>query len=164
MWSGCDINGQNRMSKHLIMPRFTLCGQISHEDLGICVQRLCEISNTPWKRDMSVRPEWDMILCKGTEEAMVRNTCRVALMDMKSTRELLQMSNLNETMDQLAKANGVRWYGHVLRKEKKNLLRRALDLKAKGARQRGRPKKTWLIAVIQQSRNATLNESDANNR
>ena len=74
------------------------------------------------------------------------------------------MLDLNETIDQLAKANGVRWYGHVLRKDKNNFLRRALDLKVKGTMKKGRPKKTWLKAVLEQSRKVGLNESDANNR
>ena len=34
------------------------------------------------------------------------------------------------------------WYGHVLRKDKNNLQRRALDLRLKEARKRGRSKKT----------------------
>ena len=35
-------------------------------------------------------------------------------MDKKSTEYLMQMLDLNETTDQLVKANGVRRYGHVL--------------------------------------------------
>ena len=50
------------------------------------------------------------------------------------------MLDLNETIDQLAKANGVRWYGHVLTKDKNNSLRRALGLRVKGTMKRGRPK------------------------
>ena len=72
-----------------------------------------------------------------TERAMVRNLCGVKLVDKKSTRDLMQMLDLNETIDQLAKANSVRWYGHVLRKDKTNILRRALDFIVKGARKRG---------------------------
>ena len=60
-------------------------------------------------------------------------------MDKKSTRDLMQMLDLNETIDQLAIANSVRWYGHVLRKDKNNFLRRALDLDIKGTLKRGSP-------------------------
>ena len=90
--------------------------------------------------------------------------CVVKLMDKKSPKDLMQMLDLNETTDQLANANSVRWYGHVLRKDKNNFLRRALDLRAKGTGKRGRLKKTWLKAVIGQSRKVELNESDANDR
>ena len=44
-----------------------------------------------------------------TERAMVRNMCGVKLMDKKSIKDLIQMLDLNETIDQLAKANSVRW-------------------------------------------------------
>ena len=37
-------------------------------------------------------------------------------MDKKLSRDLMQMLNLNEIIDQLAKAICVQWYGHVLRK------------------------------------------------
>ena len=39
----------------------------------------------------------------------------------------------------------------------------ALDFEVNGTRKRGRPKKTWLRAVVEQSRNVGLNEYDANN-
>ena len=55
-------------------------------------------------------------------------------MDKKSTKDLMQMLDLNKTMDQLAKANSVGWYGHILRKDKKNFVRRALDFRVKGTR------------------------------
>ena len=64
-----------------------------------------------------------------TEGDIVRRMCRVKLVDKKLTRDLMQMLDLNETVDQLAKSNSVRWYGHVLRKDKNNLPRWALDLR-----------------------------------
>ena len=59
----------------------------------------------------------------------------------KLTKDLMQMLDLNETIDQLAKGNSVHWYGHVLRKDKNNFLRRTLDFKVKGTMKRGRSKK-----------------------
>ena len=35
-------------------------------------------------------------------------------------KDLMQILDLNETIDQLEKANSVGWYGHVLRKDKNN--------------------------------------------
>ena len=57
-----------------------------------------------------------------TERAMVSNMCGVKLMDNKSIKDLMQMLDLNEPTDQLAKANGIRWYGHALRNNKNNFL------------------------------------------
>ena len=88
----------------------------------------------------------------------------VKLMDTKSTIDLLLILDLNETIDQLAKANSVGLHGHLVRKDKNNFLRRALDLEAKGTRKRGSPKKTWLRAVVDQSRKFGLNVCDANYR
>ena len=75
-------------------------------------------------------------ILKRTERTMVRNMCGVKLMDKKMTKDLMQMSDLNETIDQLAKANSVCWYGHALRKDENNFLSRPLDLKVKGAMKR----------------------------
>ena len=58
--------------------------------------------------------------------------------------------------DQLPKAIGLRWYRQVLKKEKNNFLRGALDIEVKGTRGRGRLKKTWLKAVVEQSRKVGL--------
>ena len=54
-----------------------------------------------------------------TERAMVRNMGGVKLVDNKFKKYLMQMLDLYETIDQLAKANSVCWCGHVLRKDKK---------------------------------------------
>ena len=51
----------------------------------------------------------------------------------------MDMLGLKETIDQLATANGVRWYGHVLRRNDNNVLRVALDLEVTGKRKQGRP-------------------------
>ena len=67
-----------------------------------------------------------------TERAIVRSMCGVKLLDRKSTRDLMQMLDLNEAIDQPARANSVRWYGHILKKDKNNFLRRALGLRVKG--------------------------------
>ena len=52
---------------------------------------------------------------------------------------------LSETIDQLAMANGVCWYGHVLRREDGHVLRRALDFQVESQRKIERLKRTWLV-------------------
>ena len=44
-----------------------------------------------------------------------------------TARKLTLMLGLNETIDKLAMANSVPWYGHVLKREDGYVLRRALD-------------------------------------
>ena len=40
--------------------------------------------------------------------------CGVKLGDKKNTVEVMDMLGFKEATDKLAKANSVRWYGHVL--------------------------------------------------
>ena len=44
------------------------------------------------------------------------------------------MLGLKENIDQLATANGVSWYGHVLRRDDDSVLRVALNLEVSGKR------------------------------
>ena len=46
-------------------------------------------------------------------------------------------------MDQLALANSVHWYDHVLCRENGHVLRRALDFEVEGQRKNRSPRRTW---------------------
>ena len=70
--------------------------------------------------------ESEMGILLSTERSMVRAMCRLQL--KKRYMDLMFIFGLNETMDQLAKANSVHWYGHVLRREDDHIMRRALDI------------------------------------
>ena len=48
-----------------------------------------------------------------TERSMMRAICGVQLKDRNRSKDLMLMLDLNETIDQLAMANSVHWYGHV---------------------------------------------------
>ena len=50
--------------------------------------------------------------------------CGAKLMEKKRTEELMEMLGLKETAVQIAKANGVRWFGHVLRRHDGHILRK----------------------------------------
>ena len=63
---------------------------------------------------------------------MVRAMCGAKLMDKKRTKDLIEMLGLKETVVQMAKVNGVRWYGHVLRRDDGHVLRKALEFEVKG--------------------------------
>ena len=63
--------------------------------------------------------------------------CSRKVVDRKTT-EQMEILGLKESIDRLATANEVRWYGHVLRNDD-SVLRVALDLEVSGRRQRGRP-------------------------
>ena len=62
------------------------------------------------------------------------------------------------------KVNGVRWYGHVLRRDDGHVLRKALEFEVKGKRKRGRPKKIWKTQVEKETKSVGLEKEDAMNR
>ena len=62
------------------------------------------------------------------------------------------------SINRLATANGVRWYGHVLRRYDDSVLRVALDLEVRSKRERGRPKKTWKKQVEEETEKIGLKE------
>ena len=62
-----------------------------------------------------------MAILRRTERAM----CGEKLMEKKRTEDLMEMLGLKETVVQMAKANGVRWYEHVLRRDDEHVLRKA---------------------------------------
>ena len=44
----------------------------------------------------------------------------------------MEMLGLKETLDRMAKANGVRWYGHVIRRDDDNILKKTMMMKING--------------------------------
>ena len=83
------------------------------------------------------------------------------LKDRKGSWDLMLMLGLSETIDQLAMANSVRWYGHVSRREDGHVLRRALDFEVNGGRKKGRLKRTWKKQVEDESMMVGLGWGDA---
>ena len=86
------------------------------------------------------------------------------LADRKSTNELMSMLGIKETLDGMARANGVRWLGHVLRRPEEDILQRAMEFEVEGTRRRGRPKKTWRSQVEDDTAGVGLTFADAVNR
>ena len=86
-----------------------------------------------------------MAFLRRTERAMVRAICGAKLMEMLGLRE---------TAVHMAKANGVRWYGHVLRRDDGHVLRKALEFEVRargsedGQRRRGRCKRRRRARVL----------------
>ena len=77
-----------------------------------------------------------------TETAMVRSMCGVKLVDRKNTEDLIKMLDLKETLNKMAQANGVRWYGPVVKRDEESILKKAMMLQVNGQRKRGRLKQT----------------------
>ena len=94
---------------------------------------------------------------------MVRAMCVQKVVDRKTAEEQMDMLGFRETIDRLATANGVRWYGHVLRRDDNSVLRVALDHEVSSKRKRGRPKKIWKKQVEEETEKVGLKKEDALN-
>ena len=68
-----------------------------------------------------------MAVLRRIERAM----CGAKLIEKKRTEDLMEMLGLKETVAQMAKVNGVRWYGHVLRRDNGQVLRKAFSSEGK---------------------------------
>ena len=107
--------------------------------------------------------ESEMAILRRTERAMVRSMCGVKLVDRKNTEELMEMLGLKKTLDRMAKANGVRWYGHVIRRDD-NILKKVMMMEINGQRKRGRPKMTWKGQVEESVKKVGLKIEEAADR
>ena len=52
--------------------------------------------------------------------------CGVKLVDKRNTVQLMDMLKLKKAADKLARANGVRWYVHVLRRPEGDVFMKAM--------------------------------------
>ena len=73
-------------------------------------------------------------ILRRTERAIVRAMCGQKVVDRKTPEEQMDILGLKETINRLARANGVRWYGHVLRKDDDSVLRVALNFEVNDKR------------------------------
>ena len=105
-----------------------------------------------------------MAILRRTKRAMVRSMCGVKLVDRKNAEELMEMLGLKKTLDRMAKANGVRWCGHVIRREDDNMLKKAMMMEVNGQRKRGRPKMTWKRQVEKSVKKVGLKIEEAADR
>ena len=83
---------------------------------------------------------------------MIRKMCGVKISDRKNTSELV------------VKRSGMRWMGHVLRREEDEPVKKAWDLHVDGIRTKGRPKVSWKDMVKKECRRVGLKEEDAQDR
>ena len=60
--------------------------------------------------------------------------------------------------------NRLRWYGHVLRKDDEDWVKKCMEHVVEGSSPRGRPKKTWKEVVREDCQARKLNKEDAMDR
>ena len=66
------------------------------------------------------------------------------------------MLGVNEAIGQMVMANSAGRYGHVLRREDGDVLRKSLDFEVEDQRKIGRRKRTWKKQVEEESMNVAV--------
>jgi len=77
------------------------------------------------------------------------------------TTRLLSQLDLAQVMVLVLQQNRLRWYGHVLRKDDDDWVKKCMEYEAEGPRPRGRPKRTWREVVQEDCQARKLNKEDA---
>ena len=110
-----------------------------------------EGEHSAWEKEMAILR---------TERAMIRVMCGVMLLDQRNSKELMYVLSIKQSLDRIAKASSMRWYGYVLRKE--NVIVKGLKFEVSGSR--GRPKQTWKKQAENEMKTNGLVKEDACNR
>ena len=148
--------------------KFRECGELlygrkfSLKMIGRIYQSCVRLANLYGSETWCLR-ENEMAILRRTEKAMMRAMCGVKIIEKRS-QELMSFLGLKDTFDGLARAGGVRWYGHVLRRDNGDVLRRALDFEVAGGRGRGRPNMTWKRQVEEHINQIGLKRKDGTDR
>ena len=88
---------------------------------------------------------------------MVRWMCGVKLKDRLPSNELRAPRIVSYQ-------NRLRWYGHVLRKDYGDWVKKYMEYEVQGSKPRGRPKRTWKEVLREDCQAGKLNKEDAMDR
>ena len=108
--------------------------------------------------------ENEMAILRRAEKAMMTAMYKVKVIEKRTSQELMSLLSLKDTLDGLARVSQVRWYGHVLRKDKDDVLRRPLDFEVAGKREGGQSNMMWKKQVEEHTNQIGLKKGDAIDR
>jgi len=94
---------------------------------------------------------------------MVRWMCNVKVKDRVPNKKLRERLGIDDII-LIPHQNRLRWYGHVLRKEDTDWVKKCMEYEVEGSRPRGRPKRTWKEVVQKDCQARNLNREDAMDR
>ena len=105
-----------------------------------------------------------MAILRRNNKAMMRAMCEVKIIEKRRSQELMSLLGLKDTLDGLARASGVWWYEHVLRRDNGDVLRRALYFEVAGRRGRGQSNMTWKRKVEELINQIVVKREDTTDR
>ena len=89
--------------------------------------------------------------------------CGIKLKDGLPSKELRERLGVDD-IALILQQNRLRWYGHVLRKDDDDCVKKCMEYEVEGSRPRGRPKRTWKEVVREDCQARKLNKEDAVDR
>ena len=92
-----------------------------------------------------VRKE-NVVALQRAEMRMVRCMCGVKLKDRLPSKELRERLGVDD-IALILQQNRLRLYGHVLRKDDDDWVKKCMEYEVECSRPRGRPKRTWKEVV-----------------
>ena len=123
-----------------------------------CVQSVLTYGTETW----ATRVE-DMQRLERNENWMVRWMCGVSLKDKKSTEDLRTRLGIEE-ISKVVRRGRLRWFGHVERKSRSDMVSACRDWVVEGTRGKGRGKKTWKDCVKEDMKRFHLRSEIAQDR
>jgi len=110
-----------------------------------------------------VRKE-NVVALQRAEMRMVRWMCGIKLKDRLPCKEELRERLGIDDIALVLQQNWLRWYGHVLRKNDANWVKKCMEYEVQGPTPRGRPKRTWKQVVRENCQARKMNREDAMDR
>ena len=104
----------------------------------------------------------NVVALQRAEIRMVRWMCDVKLRDRLPSKELRERLGIDDIA--VLQQNRLRWYGHVLRKEYDDWVKKCMEYEVQGPIPRGRPKRTWREVVREDCQACKMNKDDAMDR
>ena len=105
-----------------------------------------------------VRKE-NVVALQRAEMRMVRWMCGIKLKDRLPSKELRQRLGIDD-IALVLQQNRLRWYGHVLRKDDDDWVKKCMEYEVEGPR----PKRTWREVVREDCQAHKMNKEDAMDR
>ena len=105
-----------------------------------------------------VRKE-NVVALQRAEMRMVRWMCGVELKDRLPSKELRERLGVDD-IALVLQQNRLRWYGHVLRKDDDDWVKKCMEYEVAGSRPKGRPKRTLKEVVREDCQARKLEKGD----
>jgi len=105
----------------------------------------------------------NVVALQRAEMRMVRWMCGIKLKDRLPSKELRERLGVDD-IAVILQQNRLCWYGHVLRKDDDDWVKKCMEYEVETSRPRGRPKRTWKEVVREDCQARKLNKEDAVDR